>query len=119
MIRIGLALITLLAVPLVLQVPALEILKLKVFDRFVVQHEPSEYFTILNITDSDVRAEGGYPLPRARLAEINEEKLQKDADEKLRIENEKKQKLRLRELERKKAKRGGRGGRRGGRGGRK
>jgi hypothetical protein len=56
---------------------------------------------------------------KKKLAEINEEKLQKDADEKLRIENEQKQKLRLRELERKKAKRGGRGGRRGGRGGRR
>ena len=56
---------------------------------------------------------------KKKLAEIKEEKLQKDADEKLRIENEQKQKLRLRELERKKAKRGGRGGRRGGRGGRK
>ena len=54
---------------------------------------------------------------KKKLAEIKEEKLQKDADEKLRIENEQKQKLRLRELERKKAKRGGRGGRRGGRGG--
>tara|TARA_R100001463_G_scaffold1211_3_gene5417 strand:- start:2082 stop:3821 length:1740 start_codon:yes stop_codon:yes gene_type:complete len=79
MIRIGLALITLLALPLVLQVPALEILKLKVFDRFVEQHKPSEYFTILNITDSDVRAEGGYPLPRQRLAEINEEIMAKGA----------------------------------------
>ena len=56
---------------------------------------------------------------KKKLAEIKEEKLQKDADEKLRIENEQKQKLRLRELERKKAKRGGRGGRRGGRGGRR
>ena len=56
---------------------------------------------------------------KKKIAEITEEKLQKDADEKLRIENEQKQKLRLRELERKKAKRGGRGGRRGGRGGRK
>ena len=79
MIRIGLALITLLALPLVLQVPALEILKLKVFDKFVEQHKPSEYFTILNITDSDVRAEGGYPLPRQRLAEINEEIMAKGA----------------------------------------
>ena len=79
MIRIGLALITLLALPLALQVPALEILKLKVFDRFVEQHKPSEYFTILNITDSDVRAEGGYPLPRQRLAEINEEIMAKGA----------------------------------------
>ena len=79
MIRIGLALITLLAIPLALQVTPLEILKLKVFDRFVEQHKPSEYFTILNITDSDVRAEGGYPLPRQRLAEIHTEIMAKGA----------------------------------------
>ena len=73
MIRIGLALIALLALPLALQVTPLEILKLKVFDTFVKKHKPSEYFTTLNITDSDVRAEGGYPFPRQRLAEINEQ----------------------------------------------
>ena len=73
MIRIGLALIALLTLPLALQVTPLEILKLKVFDAFVEKHKHSEYFTILNITDSDVRAEGGYPLPRQRLAEINEQ----------------------------------------------
>ena len=79
MIRIGLALITLLALPLALQVTPLEILKLKVFDTFVQKHKPSEYFTILNITDSDVRAEGGYPFPRQRLAEINDEIMAKGA----------------------------------------
>ena len=79
MIRIGLALITLLAIPLALQVTPLEILKLKVFDTFVEKHKPSEYFTILNITDSDVRAEGGYPFPRQRLAEINDEIMAKGA----------------------------------------
>ena len=79
MIRIGLALITLLALPLALQVTPLEILKLKVFDTFVEKHKPSEYFTILNITDSDVRAEGGYPFPRQRLAEINDEIMAKGA----------------------------------------
>jgi len=79
MIRIGLALITLLALPLALQVTPLEILKLKVFDTFVEKHKPSEYFTILNITDSDVRAEGGYPFPRQRLAEINEQIMAKGA----------------------------------------
>ena len=79
MIRIGLALITLLALPLALQVTPMEILKLKVFDAFVKKHKPSEYFTILNITDSDVRAEGGYPFPRQRLAEINEQIMAKGA----------------------------------------
>ena len=79
MIRIGLALITLLAIPLALQVTPLEILKLKVFDTFVEKHKPSEYFIILNITDSDVRAEGGYPFPRQRLAEINDEIMAKGA----------------------------------------
>ena len=79
MIRIGLALITFLALPLALQVTPLEILKLKVFDTFVEKHKPSEYFTILNITDSDVRAEGGYPFPRQKLAEINDEIMAKGA----------------------------------------
>jgi len=47
-----------------------EILKLKIFDTFVQTPEPSPYFTILNITEEDIEREGGYPLPRKRLAEI-------------------------------------------------
>ena len=79
MIRIGLILICILALPLGMQLPALEILKLKTFDALTKEHKPSGYFTILNITDSDVRSEGGYPFPRQRLAEINDEIMAKGA----------------------------------------
>jgi adenylate cyclase len=73
MIRLGLLVTTILALPLVLQMPALEVLKLKTFDTFVQEQKPSEYFVVLNITEEDVRNEGGWPLPRKRLAEIHHE----------------------------------------------
>ena len=79
MIRLGLLVTTLLAIPLALQLPALEILKLKTFDSLVKKQEPSGYFTILNITEEDVRAEGGYPFPRQRLAEIQQELVDRGA----------------------------------------
>ena len=66
-----LGLIALLVLPLVLQLTPLEILKLKVFDYWVKDQEPSGYFTILNIAEKDVREEGGWPFPRERLAEIH------------------------------------------------
>ena len=47
-----------------------EIIKLKVYDTFIKTPEPSGNFVILNITEEDVEKEGGYPLPRQRLAEI-------------------------------------------------
>lgn len=72
MIRLGLLVTAVLAIPLALQLPALEILKLKTFDSLVEEQEPSGHFTILNITEEDVRAEGGYPLPRQRLAQIQQ-----------------------------------------------
>ena len=45
-------------------------LKLKTFDALVPEQEPSEYFTILNITEEDIANEGGYPLSRQTLAQI-------------------------------------------------
>lgn len=63
-------LIALLGLPLVLQLTPLEILKLKVFDAWTKDQEPSEYFTILNITEEDIANEGGYPLSRQTLAQI-------------------------------------------------
>ena len=45
-------------------------LKLKTFDALVPEQEPSEYFTILNITEEDIVNEGGYPLSRQTLAQI-------------------------------------------------
>jgi len=59
-----------LVLPLLYQSTATEILKLKTFDTFVKQHEPSNNFVILNITEQDVENEGGYPFPRRTLAQI-------------------------------------------------
>lgn len=67
------------ALPLIYQPYPTEVLKLKTFDAFVEKHEPSGFFTILDITEEDVTREGGYPLPRQRLAEIHLELLQNGA----------------------------------------
>ena len=56
-----------------------EIIKLKTFDAFVKEQQSSEYFTILNITENDITQEGGYPLSRQRLAEIQIQLLRKGA----------------------------------------
>ena len=56
-----------------------EILKLKVYDTFIKTPEPSGNFVILNITEEDVEREGGWPLPRQRLAEIQIDLLNKGA----------------------------------------
>ena len=56
--------------PLLFQSTPTEILKLKVFDSLIQTPEESGNFTILNITEEDVEREGGYPLPRQRLAQI-------------------------------------------------
>jgi len=69
----------LLSLPLVFQSVPTEILKLKTFDALVKEYEPSGNFVVLNITEEDVEREGGYPLPRQRLAEIQLELLGKGA----------------------------------------
>ena len=68
-------LLPLLAVPLIFQSTPTEILKLKTFDAFIKTPEPSGNFVILNITEEDIEKEGGYPLPRERLADIQIELL--------------------------------------------
>ena len=65
-----LLLLAVLSLPLLFQFNAYQILKLKTFDAFVPKGVSSNYFAVLNITEEDVDREGGYPLPRARLAEI-------------------------------------------------
>jgi adenylate cyclase len=65
--------------PLVLQFTPLEILKLKTFDALVTDQKPSGYFTILNITEEDITTEGGYPLSRQTLAQIQINLLRKGA----------------------------------------
>ena len=66
-------------IPASFQWDFLQILKLKTFDAFVTEQEPSGNFTILNITEEDVDKEGGYPFPRQRLAEIQIELLEAGA----------------------------------------
>jgi adenylate cyclase len=65
--------------PVLYQSTPTETLKLKVFDYLVPKQDPSGYFTILNITEEDIDAEGGYPIPRQRLAEINKQILDSGA----------------------------------------
>ena len=68
-------LLPLLSLPLIFQSTPTEILKLKTFDVFIKKQEPSGNFVILNITEEDIEKEGGYPLPRERLADIQIELL--------------------------------------------
>jgi adenylate cyclase len=72
-------LLTFLALPLLFQVAPIQILKLKTFDYLVPKQEPTGFFTILNISEEDVIAEGGYPFPRQRLAEIQKQLVEKGA----------------------------------------
>ena len=72
-------LLAILVLPLVFQSTPTEILKLKTFDAFVKEQSPSGNFVVLNITEEDVEREGGYPLPRKRLADIQLEILGKGA----------------------------------------
>ena len=68
--RLLLPILIILALPLLFQSTPTEILKLKTFDKFIETPEPSGNFVILNITEEDLEREGGWPLPRQRLAEI-------------------------------------------------
>jgi adenylate cyclase len=72
-------LLILLALPLIFQSTPTEILKLKTFDALIKEQVPSGNFVILNITEEDVEREGGYPIPRKRLAEIQLELLNSGA----------------------------------------
>ena len=68
--KLILPILILLSLPLLFQSTPTEIIKLKTFDSLIKTSEPSGNFVILNITEEDVEREGGYPLPRQRLAEI-------------------------------------------------
>tara|TARA_B100001093_G_scaffold407861_1_gene396594 strand:- start:7347 stop:9092 length:1746 start_codon:yes stop_codon:yes gene_type:complete len=72
-LKLFFVLLTILLIPLITQSVPTEILKLKTFDVLVQKHNPSEYFTIINIDELDISREGGWPLPRSRIAEITEE----------------------------------------------
>ena len=68
--RLLLPILILLSLPLIFQSTPTEILKLKIFDTFVTTPAPSGNFVILNITEEDVANEGGWPLPRRTLAQM-------------------------------------------------
>jgi len=68
--RLLLPILIILSLPLIFQSTPTEILKLKIFDTFVTTPEPSGNFVILNITEKDVANEGGWPLPRRTLAQM-------------------------------------------------
>ena len=68
-----------LSLPLIFQSTPTEIIKLRTFDALVKKYEPSGNFVILNITEEDIENEGGYPLPRRRLAEIQVELINRGA----------------------------------------
>jgi adenylate cyclase len=76
---IPLSLILILILPFVYQTTPLEVLKLKTFDALLPKQQESGYFTLLNITENDITNEGGYPLPRQRLAEIHKEIIDRGA----------------------------------------
>ena len=77
--RLVYILIPLLALPMLFQSTPTEIIKLKTFDALIKEQQPSGNFMILNITEEDVEREGGWPLPRKRLAEIQLDILGKGA----------------------------------------
>ena len=77
--KLLLPILIILGLPLIFQSTPTEILKLKIFDVFVQTPEPSGYFTILNITEEDIDAEGGWPIPRQRLGNIHAELIEKGA----------------------------------------
>ena len=68
--KLLLPLLIILALPIIFKSTPTEILKLKVYDTFVQTPEESGNFVILNITEEDIEREGGWPLPRQRLAQI-------------------------------------------------
>ena len=72
-------LLGLLTLPLLFNVTPLETMRLKTFDTFVQTPEPSGNFVILNITEEDVQARGGYPFPRQELADIQIDLINKGA----------------------------------------
>jgi CHASE2 domain-containing sensor protein len=59
-------LLGLLTLPLLFNFTPLEVLRLKTFDSFIETPEPSGNFVILNITEEDVEARGGYSFSSTR-----------------------------------------------------
>jgi len=56
---------------LLYQPTLVEVIKLRTFDAFVKTEEPTGAIVLLNLTEEDIQAEGGWPFPRERLAKIH------------------------------------------------
>ena len=69
----ALTLLGILTLPLLFNSEPLEVLRLKTFDALVETPHATGHFTVLNIDEETLNQEGGYPLPRQRLAEIHKE----------------------------------------------
>ena len=66
-------LLGLLTLPLLFNLVPLEVLRLKTFDALVQEQSPTGHFTILNIDETFLDEQGGYPLPRETLAKIHKD----------------------------------------------
>ena len=66
-------LLGILTLPLLFNLAPLEVMRLKTFDALVTVPEPTGYFTILNIDETFLDEQGGYPLPRDTLAKIHKD----------------------------------------------
>ena len=69
----AITLLSLLTLPLLFNLAPLEVMRLKTFDALVTVPEPTGYFTILNIDETFLDEQGGYPLPRDTLAKIHKD----------------------------------------------
>ena len=56
---------------LVYQPTLIEVIKLKTFDSLVKTEEPTGNIVLLNLTENDIRKQGGWPFPRDKLANIH------------------------------------------------
>ena len=75
----AITLLTLLTLPLLFNSVPLEVLRLKTFDALVQEQNPTGHFTILNIDETFLDKQGGYPLPRETLAKIHNDILEAGA----------------------------------------
>jgi adenylate cyclase len=75
----SIGLLSLLTIPLLYNALPLEVLRLKTFDALVQEQSPTGHFTILNIDETFLDEQGGYPLPRETLAKIHNDILKAGA----------------------------------------
>ena len=75
----AITLLTLLTLPLLFNSVPLEVLRLKTFDALVQEQSPTGHFTILNIDETFLDEQGGYPLPRETLAKIHNDLIEAGA----------------------------------------